>query len=73
LAEAEGRRAQAEAENSLSQSIVEMRIAFASLQAPPAIIAEMLKLTEKISSIKIHQISSLGGENMGAVMAAGWR
>jgi flotillin len=61
LAEAEGRRALAEAENALSAAIVAMRVDLARLEAMPGIVAEMVKPAEKIDSIKIHQVTGLGG------------
>lgn len=61
LAEAEGRQALANSENTLSAEIVAMRIALARLEAMPRIIEQMVKPAEKISSIRINQISGLGG------------
>jgi flotillin len=61
LAEAEGRRALAEAENALSAAIVAMRVDLARLEAMPGIVAEMVKPAEKIDSIRIHQVTGLGG------------
>lgn len=65
LAEADGRRALAEAENALSAAIVEMRVDLARLEALPGIVAEMVKPAEKIDSIKIHQVTGLGGSTGG--------
>lgn len=65
LAEAEGRRAIVDAENSISAAIVEMKIALARLEAMPKIIAEAVKPAEKIDSIKIHQVTGLGGGAVG--------
>jgi uncharacterized membrane protein YqiK len=62
LAEAEGSRAIADAENALSEQIVKMKVDLARLEAMPAIIAEMVKPAEKIESIKIHQVTGLGGQ-----------
>ena len=61
LAEAEGRRAITDAENALSDAIIDMKVALARLEAMPEIVAEMVKPAEKIDSIKIHQLSGLGG------------
>ncbi len=61
MAEAEGRRAIADAENALSAAIIEMKVALARLEAMPDIVAQMVKPAEKIDSIKIHQVSGLGG------------
>ena len=62
LAQAEGQRAIVEAENVLSESIVDMKVALARLEAMPRIVAEMVKPAEKIDSIKIHQVSGLTGQ-----------
>ena len=47
LAEAEGRRALVEADNVLSSRVVDMKVNLAKLEALPAIIAEMVKPTQK--------------------------
>ncbi len=65
LAEAEGRRAIADAENALSAEIIKMKIDIARLEALPRIIAEMVKPAEKIDSIKIHQVTGMAGANIG--------
>lgn len=61
LAEAEGKRAIVEAENAISEAIVDMKVALARLEALPDVVAEMVKPAEKIDSIRIHQVSGLGG------------
>lgn len=61
LATAEGQTAIANSENELSADIVAMKIRLAQLEAMPAIIAEMVKPAEKIDSIKIHQVTGMGG------------
>ena len=61
LATAEGQTAIANSENELSAEIVAMKIRLAQLEAMPAIIAEMVKPAEKIDSIKIHQVTGMGG------------
>ena len=61
LAEAEGRQAITNAENTLSNELIAMKIDLARLEAMPAIVAEMVKPAEKIDSIKIHQIGGMGG------------
>lgn len=71
LAEAEGKRAIVEAENSLSEQIVAMKVDLAKLEALPEIIAEMVKPAEKIDSIKIHHVGGLAGGTMGHGMSAG--
>jgi uncharacterized membrane protein YqiK len=60
LATAEGQTAIANSENQLSAEIIAMKIRLASLEAMPAIIAEMVKPAEKIDSIKIHQVTGMG-------------
>ncbi|MCF2870508.1 flotillin [Octadecabacter sp. G9-8] len=74
LATAEGQTAIANSENELSSEIVAMKIRLASLEAMPAIIAEMVKPAEKIDSIKIHQVTGMGhgmGGGAGADAASG--
>ncbi|MEH7827512.1 flotillin family protein [Gemmobacter denitrificans] len=66
LAEAEGRQALANSENTLSPEIIAMRVALARLEAMPKIVQEMVKPAEKIDSIRINQITGLG---QGGVMA----
>lgn len=65
LATAEGQTAIANSENELSAEIIAMKIRLASLEALPAIIAEMVKPAEKIDSIKIHQVTGLNGAGAG--------
>ncbi len=67
LAEAEGRQALANSENTLSPEIIALRIALARLEAMPKIVQEMVKPAEKIDSIRINHITGLsqgqpGGE-----------
>ena len=64
-AEAEGQRALNEAENAQAEHIVDMKIEIARLETLPKVVAEMVKPAEKIDSIKIHQISGLGGAGKG--------
>ena len=61
LATAEGQTAIANSENELSAEIIAMKVRLASLEAMPAIIAQMVKPAEKIDSIKIHQVTGLNG------------
>lgn len=63
LATAEGQTAIANSENELSAEIIAMKVRLASLEAMPAIIAEMVKPAEKIDSIKIHQVTGMNGAN----------
>lgn len=61
LAEAEGQRAIVEAENAIGEAIMQMKIQLAKIEAMPGIVREMVKPAEKIDSIKIHQITGMGG------------
>ncbi|WP_412555352.1 flotillin family protein [Shimia sp. MIT1388] len=70
LATAEGQTAIANSENELSAEIVAMKIRLAQLEAMPAIIAQMVKPAEKIDSIKIHQVTGMGGANGGDAASA---
>ena len=65
LAEAEGRQAIVEAENAISEAIVDMKVALARLEAMPDVVREMVKPAEKIDSIKIHQVHGLYGGSGG--------
>ena len=66
LAQAEGRRALAQADNLLDPRVVAMRIDLARLEAMPKVVAEMVKPAEKIDSIRIHHVQGLGGAATGA-------
>jgi len=66
LAEAEGKRAIIEAENALSPDLVGMKVDLARLEAFPEILAQAVKPAEKIDSIRIHQVTGLGGFGGGA-------
>ncbi len=70
LAQAEGNKELAAAENALSEQIVRMRVELARLQALPQIVAEMVKPAEKIDTIRIHQVTGLGGSNGGGANGA---
>ncbi|MEM6621523.1 MAG: flotillin domain-containing protein [Pseudomonadota bacterium] len=61
LAEAEGQRAIVAAENALDQQIINMKVEIARLETMPKLAAELVKPAEKIDSIRIHQMSGLGG------------
>jgi flotillin len=63
LAQAEGQRAIIDAENVLSAEIIKMKIELEKLKQLPEIIAQMVKPAEKIDSIRIHQVTGLGGMN----------
>lgn len=73
LAEAEGRRAITDAENALSDALINMKVALARLEAMPKVLAEAVKPAEKIDSIRIHHVSGLnqGGGAGGAGGDAG--
>jgi uncharacterized membrane protein YqiK len=71
LAEAEGKRAITDAENALSEGIIAMKVALARLEAMPAILSEAMKPAEKIDSIRIHQVSGLGGGTGGGADSSG--
>ena len=60
LAEAEGRRAQIEAENLQSAAVLSARLEMHKLDRLPEITAQMMKPVEKIDSIRINQIAGLG-------------
>lgn len=60
MAQAEGRRALAEAENAQDDRVVAMRVELAKLEALPNVVAQMVKPAEKIDSIRIHQVTGLG-------------
>ncbi|MEM7303088.1 MAG: flotillin domain-containing protein [Pseudomonadota bacterium] len=61
LAEAEGQRALHEADNILDQRLVAMKEEIARIETLPKAIAEMVKPAERIDSIKIHNVTGLGG------------
>lgn len=65
LAEAEGRAAQAEADNRIDARVIAMRVDLARLEALPRVVAEMVKPAEKIDSIRIHHVQGLGGAATG--------
>ncbi|MAF48310.1 MAG: flotillin domain-containing protein [Rhodospirillales bacterium] len=60
IAEADGKRALNEADNTISDRMVVMRMNRNRLDALPKILAEMVKPAEKIDSIKIHHVTGLG-------------
>ena len=66
LAQAEGNKELAAAENALSDEIVRMRVELARLKALPQIVAEMVKPAEKIDTIRIHHVTGLNGANGGS-------
>ncbi len=60
-AEAAGRIALNEAENTLSEAVIRMRLEERRLDRMPAIMEQMMKPVEKIDSIRINQIAGAGG------------
>ena len=60
VAESEGSRALISAENSLSDSLLKMKLEKYRLDRMPEIVAQMMKPVEKIDSIRIHQVSGFG-------------
>jgi len=71
LAEAEGVRALNDAENSLSDRMIDFRLSKERLNALPGIVAEMVKPAEKIGGITIHKIDGLNGGRGGNMVEAG--
>ena len=65
IAEADGNRALTEAENTISDRLVVLRMNRNRLEALPKIVAEMVKPAEKIDSIKIHHVTGLGARPSG--------
>ena len=63
--EAEGKQAINEAENMLSQEVMNMQVRQQLIKTMPEIIRESVKPMEQIDAIKIFQISGLGGGNDG--------
>ncbi|MYF88377.1 MAG: flotillin, partial [Boseongicola sp. SB0676_bin_33] len=65
LAEAEGQKALHEAENTLDARLVEMKEELARIETLPKAIAELVRPAEKIDTIKIHNVTGLGGGRSG--------
>ncbi|MXX88759.1 MAG: flotillin [Boseongicola sp. SB0665_bin_10] len=65
LAEAEGQKALHEAENTLDARLVEMKEELARIETLPKAIAELVRPAEKIDTIKIHNVTGLGGGHSG--------
>lgn len=63
LAESEGSRALISSENSLSESLMKMKLEKYRLDRIPEIISQMMKPVEKIDSIRIHQVSGFGASS----------
>ncbi len=62
-AQAAGQAALNSAENTLSDAVIRMRLEERKLDRMPEIMTQMMKPVEKIDSIRINQISGLGGSN----------
>jgi flotillin len=65
LAEAEGTRALHEADNILGERMIQMREELARIETLPKAISEMVKPAERIESIRIHNVTGLGGGSGG--------
>ena len=65
LAEAEATRALYEAENVLEDRLIHMKEELARIEVLPRALAEMVKPAEKIESIRIHNVTGLGGAGLG--------
>jgi flotillin len=61
LAQSEGERAVIEAENSQTDALIRMKLEQYRLDRLPEIVSQMMKPAEKIDSIRIHQLTGLGG------------
>lgn len=70
-AEAAGRHALNQAENTLSESVIRMRLEERKLDRLPEIMTQMMKPVEKIDSIRINQISGMGGPATGSIGGTG--
>ncbi|WP_158970837.1 flotillin domain-containing protein [Chachezhania sediminis] len=64
-AQAAGRAALNQAENTLSDAVIRMRLEERKLDRMPEIMTQMMKPVEKIDSIRINHIGGLGGGGMG--------
>lgn len=60
-AEAAGRVAMNQAENTLGEAVIRMRLEERKLDRLPEIMTQMMKPVEKIDSIRINQIAGAGG------------
>ena len=71
LAEAEGRAAVIAAENAQSPDLMAMKLDEARLKALPEVVERLLKPAEKIESIRINQITGIGGASGGGTGEGG--
>ncbi len=60
IAEADGQEALAKASNNYTKSSIALKIDMARIEALPKVVSEMLRLAEKIDSIKIDHVTGLG-------------
>ncbi len=65
-AQAAGRAAMNQAENTLSEAVIRMRLEERRLDKMPEIMTQMMKPVEKIDSIRINQIGGLGSGGGGS-------
>ena len=61
LAESEGNKARLAAENTRSDNLMKLELERYRLDKLPEIVSQMMKPVEKIDSIRIHQVTGLGG------------
>lgn len=66
LARAEGTAALVQAENTQSPALIGLKLDRARLEALPGIVEKMVKPAEKIETIRINQITGMGGGGSGA-------
>jgi hypothetical protein len=64
------KRAITDAENALSADLIAMKVQLARLEALPKVLAEAVKPAEKIDSIRIHQVTGMGGGSFGNGISA---
>lgn len=66
LAQAEGRKANIQAENALNEVASNRQVELAKIESLPRVVSEMVKPAEKIESIRINQLSGFGPNSNGA-------
>ena len=66
LARAEGTAALIQAENAQSPALIDLKLDRARLEALPGIVEKMVKPAEKIETIRINQITGMGGGGSGS-------
>jgi flotillin len=70
LAKAEGEAAIFAAQNSQSETIVQMKLDLAKIEALPHVVREMVKPAEKIDSIRINHVTGFGSTSGGSANGA---